>query len=347
MARAPINASLRKSSLALAAALVLCSAHLAGAAETAEPAAAPAKSLPEQIVDTLDVLSSGPHAGYRANHAKGVVVTGHFVPSRSARSLTVAPQFQGQKVPVIVRFSDTTGVPNIPDANPNASPHGIAIRFELPQGVNTDIVSISTNGFPAATPEEFAGLLSAIAATHADTPKPTPIEQFLGSHPKALAFVKMPKPAPVSFAHLTFYGLNAFKFTNRAGTTRYGRYRIIPLAGDKRLTEEQAQSMPPNYLMDDLPARLAKGPVKFRLAVQLAEPGDPLNDGTEVWPDERKQIELGTLVLDKAVADSAAEEKQLAFNPLLLTEGIAPSDDPVLQFRPVVYAVSYGRRVGK
>lgn len=313
----------------------------------ADDTAAPAKSLPEQIVDTLDVLSSGPHAGYRANHAKGIVVTGHFEPAKSARTLTKAVQYQGKSVPVVVRLSNTTGVPDIPDGNPNASPHGIAIRFELPKGVNTDIVSISTNGFPAATPEEFAGLLTAISTTRPDSPKPTPIEQFLGSHPKALAFVKMPKPAPISFANLTFYGVNAFKFTNRRGASHYGRYRIIPVAGDKRLTDDEAQAKAPNYLMDDLRTTLASQPVKFVLAVQLAKEGDPINDGTQVWPDDRPLVELGTLVLEKAVPDSAAEEKQLAFNPLLLPEGIAPSDDPVLRFRPIVYAVSYGRRVGK
>ena len=75
-------------------------------------------------------------------------------------------------VPVLVRFSDPTGVPNLPDADPNASPHGMAIRFQLPDGSSTDIVSISANSFPVSTPEDFVAMLQAVAHSGADVAKP-------------------------------------------------------------------------------------------------------------------------------------------------------------------------------
>jgi catalase len=307
---------------------------------------APTIGVNEKIVNTMTELANGPHAGFRSNHAKGIVLSGSFTPSTEAPSLSKAVHFL-KTVPVTVRFSNPSGVPDMPDASPKASPHGIAIRFDLPGGGKTDIVSISHNGFPVATPEDFLLFLNSIAATKADSPKPTPVEQFLETHPAAKKFVMTPKPAPVSFATLAFFGVNAFQFTNAKGESQYARYRIEPVAGMQALTKEQAAAAAPNYLMDELAQRVAKGPVQFRISAQLAAKGDNVIDGTQVWPDDRPQVQLGILSLNKMSPDSKAAEKKLAFNPLLLTDGIAPSADPVLLARPVAYAISVSRRIGK
>jgi catalase len=302
------------------------------------------KPVVEQIVDVQTTLAKGPYKGFRANHAKGILATGTFSPSTTAASLSKAAHLQKTATPVTVRFSNATGVPAIPDADPNANPRGIAIRFALPDGSYTDIVSISVNAFPVTTPEEFLGLLNAIASTAPDSAKPTPIEQFLGSHPAALKFVQIPKPAPVSYTTLSYFGVNAFQFTNTKGEQRFGRYRITPLAGEQAMSQEALSKAGGNYLSDELSARLASGEAKFRIAVQLAESGDVIDDATAVWPDNRPQVELGILTLNAVMADSAAVEKTLAFNPLILTDGIAPSKDPILLARPAAYAVSVGRR---
>lgn len=310
------------------------------------PAHAADKPVTEQLVDTLTTLSGGPHAGFRANHAKGVMLEGTFTPSAQAAGISKAAHFQ-KSVPVLVRFSDATGVPNIPDANGNAFPKGIAIRFQLEDGTATDIVSISVNDFPAATPEEFLGLLNAVRDSQNSTAKPSPVEQFLATHPAAARFVSTPKPAPVSFATQPFFGVNAFQFTNTAGQTVYGRYQIIPVAGAQYLSKEAAEQAAPDYLMNDITERVKAQSVQFKLLLQVAEKGDPVNDATMVWPDNRKKVELGTLTLKSAVADSRTAEKTLMFNPLQLTEGIAPSQDPILLARPTAYAVSFGRRLAK
>lgn len=332
----------RHGSMALLSAAALLHASTAVAAE-----AASTPSVAVQTVDTLEKLAGGPHAGFRSNHAKGVLATGQFVAAPEAKTLSKATHLQGAVVPVLVRYSNATGVPTLPDANPNASPHGIAIRFKLPNGVSTDIVGISYDGFPVATPEDFLGLLNAIAASGSEAKKPTAIETFLGSHPAAKAFATAAKPAPQSYATLPFFGVNAFKFTNASGAAVHGRYRIVPLAGDHRLSEAEAAKAAPNYLADELAARLAKGPIAYSIRVQLARDGDDVNDPTKAWDSQHREVTLGTLTLDVPLPDGAKAEKNLYFNPLLLVDGIAPSADPILLARPGAYAVSVGRRVGK
>ncbi|OAJ69905.1 catalase [Methylobacillus sp. MM3] len=312
---------------------------------TAADEATTAKPVTEQLVDTMTKLANGPYKGFRANHAKGIMAEGTFTPSAEAAGISKAPHLQGVATPVLVRFSNATGVPTIADANGNAMPKGMAIRFTLPDGSSTDIVAISVNGFPAATPEDFLGLLNAVAASGPDVASPKPVEQFLASHPAAMKFVSTPKPAPVSFATQPFFGVNAFQFTNAKGETQYGRYRIVPIAGAQFLTDAEAAKQAPNYLMDELPVRLGKQEAQYRIVLQLAEAGDSVDDPTAIWPDDRKQVELGVLTIKSAVANSQEAERSLMFNPLVLPDGIAPSNDPVLLARPGAYAVSYGRRL--
>ncbi|WP_137719706.1 catalase family peroxidase [Methylobacillus flagellatus] len=302
------------------------------------------KPVTEQLVDTLTKLSGGPHVGFRANHAKGLVVQGDFVPAASATSVSKAAHFSAKSVPVTVRFSNATGVPNIPDANGNSFPKGMAIRFGLPDESYTDIVVISVNGFPAATPEDFLGLLNAVAASGGDA-KPSPVEQFLATHPAALKFVTTPKLPPVSFGTQPFFGVNAFKFINAKGEVNYGRYLIEPVTGAAYLDKADADKADPDYLMNELPARLKQGAVQYRIAVQLAEAGDAINDATQTWPATRKVVELGTLSVRNVHPQGTAFEKQTMFNPLMLTDGIEASEDPILLARPGAYAVSFGRRL--
>ncbi|MBS0377150.1 MAG: catalase family peroxidase [Proteobacteria bacterium] len=311
----------------------------------ADPAPVDAAAIPQEAVAALNKISGGPHAGLRANHAKGVMVTGHFEAAASASSVSKAVHFgAGTPIPVLVRFSDPTGIPNLPDADPNASPHGMAIRFTLPSHATTDIVAISASSFPVGKPEEFVQLLRAIGDSGPGAKAPTAVDAFMAAHPAAAAWAHTPRPAPESFATLAFYGVNAFKFTNAAGLTRYGRYQIIPLAGEHALAEAAAKGAAPNYLMDEIRTRVGTHPVKYRLQVQLAEAGDAVNDGSVAWPAARKVIELGTITLDGTVQDQVAEQKRILYNPLSLTDGIAPSEDPILLVRPAAYAVSYLQR---
>lgn len=300
-----------------------------------------------KLVNTMTKLAHGPYKGFRANHAKGIMAEGIFTPSSEAASLSKAPHLQDVPSPVLVRFSDATGVPAIPDADPNSLPKGMAIRFTLPDNTNTDIVILSVDRFPVSTPEDFLGLLDSVAESGPDTPSPKPIEKFLQSHPAAQKFVSMPVSAPVSFTSQTYFGINSFVFTNAEGKTQYGRYQVVPVTGNEFLTKDQAGKAAPNYLIDEFKKHLENKQAKFKVLVQLANVDDKVDDATYVFPTTNKIVDLGTLTLKSAIADSASAEKKIMYNPLLLPDGIAPSKDPILLARPGAYAVSFSRRFGQ
>jgi catalase len=156
--------------------------------------------------------------------------------------------------------------------------------------------------------------------------------------------VQTPKPAPSSFARESFFGVTAMKFTNAHGKSRYGRYRILPAAGNDFLDDQAAKAQSPNYLFDELPHRLVNGPVTFRLAVQLAEEGDTVDDATIHWPESRPIVELGTITLNAIAPNNAAEQKQIIFDPIPRLDGIEPSADPLLELRAAIYLISGRRR---
>jgi len=302
------------------------------------------ETLYEQLVDTLNAVF-GLHPGYRAVHAKGVICEGTFKPAAAAATVTRAPHFAGGVVPVTVRFSNFAGIPTIPDGDPTANPRGMAIRFHLPDGAGTDIVAHSYDGFPARTPEEFLGFLHALATSGPDASKPTVLDSFLEDHPQAREFVLAPKPTPRSFATERYYGVDSFRFTNQAGESRYGRYRVIPFAGMQYLDAAEASRRPADFLSNELEDRLARNPVGFRLAVQLAAPEDAVDDPSTAWPDRRPQVELGTLNVTREVPDSGAMQRSLRFDPARLTDGIEPGD-PLVEARSAIYAIA-GRRRNK
>ena len=130
-------------------------------------APADAQSLPEDIVNALNKVW-GVHPGFRANHAKGIVGQGTFKATPAAAELSKAAIFSGETIPVTIRFSDSGGLPNVPDGSPQAVPHGLAIKFHLKDGSETDMVINSLKFFPVATGEEFRDLLLAIAASPPD-----------------------------------------------------------------------------------------------------------------------------------------------------------------------------------
>src|SRR5271163_4097824 len=177
------------------------------------------------LLGTLDELSGGVHPGFRPAHAKGLMCVGTFSPSPQAAELTRAPHASRPSTPVTVRYSDSTGIPTIPDNDPAGSgPRGIAVRFHLADHVHTDIVAHSTNGFPVRTGEEFREFLGAAAAAGAG--KPEALGAFLAAHPSARRFVDSPKPIPSSFAREAFFAVTSFKFVNANGVGQHGRFRI-------------------------------------------------------------------------------------------------------------------------
>jgi len=300
-------------------------------------------SLANELLEQFDQIF-GRHPGFRAAHAKGILLAGTFTPARRVERLTRAPHVTRDKTPIVARFSNSTGIPTLPDNTPDANPRGLAIRFNLAEHVHTDIVSHSTDGFPTRDGKQFLEFLEALAGSGPDTPSPKPVEHFLASHPAALAFVQTPKPFPKSFATDTYFAVTAYQFTNASGQTRFGRYRIVPEAGNRYLTQEEVNGLTANYHFEEIAKRIASGPVRFKILVQLAEEQDDTDDATVHWPEERELLEFGTVEMTHTVENDAAEQKQIIFDPIPRVEGIEPSADPLLELRAAIYLLSGRRR---
>ena len=296
-------------------------------------------ALTNEIVDTFYKIY-GTHPGFRVNHAKGVVAEGSFVATPAASALSRAALFDGSRIPVTVRFSNDGGFPSVADGAPS-NPKGMAVKFHMPGGTEVDMVILAVKFFPVATGEQFRDLLVAISESPPDAPKPTPLDQFAASHPRFPASFGS-APTPGSFAEQEYHGIDAFIFVDKAGHRRAVRYIMTP-EKTVRLTADEAAKMPPNFLVDDLPQRIAKRPVVFHLKAQLAAAGDQTQDPSQPWPDDRKVVDLGVLTLDTPV-DTLEVQKNLLFLPTHLTDGIELSDDRLPVIRSEVYALAFARR---
>lgn len=303
---------------------------------------APPKATPAELIDALNLIF-GKQVHNRAVHAKGIVLEGKFFPDPSAAALSKAPHFQKAATPLTVRFSDFAGIPTIPDTDPAANPRGLGLKFHLSNGAQTDIVAHSFNGFPSPTADEFRQFAIALGSSGPGVAAPTPADTYLAAHPVAKAFLTSQQPPPVSYATLTYFGVNSFKFTNAQGKAVFGRYRIEPQAGNQFLSVQDVANAAPGYLADELRRRVTNAIVRFTLRVQLSEPGDKIDDPSIAWPDTRKTVELGVVEITNVVAANDAAEHALLFLPADLPAGIEAAD-PMIQVRSDSYRISFDRR---
>ena len=302
-------------------------------------------ALSRETIEVFDKVTGGVHPGFRPVHAKGILLRGTFTPSSEAASLTRALHLHRNSTPVTVRFSNFAGIPTVADNDPQgASPRGFAVRFHLGEHVHTDLIGHSVDNFPVRTTEGLLEFLNALIATDPAGPHPNAIEQFLGAHPTAARFVQVPKPIPTSFAKESFFAVSAFKFTNTHGMSRYGRYRVLPVAGNEYLDKAEAAARSPNFLFDEIKERVAKEPVRLRIAVQLAEDGDITDDATVRWPEERPQLAFGEISLREIAPNNAGEQQHIIFDPIPRVDGIEASADPLFEPRANIYLMSGRRR---
>ena len=306
---------------------------------TAVPAAAQ-DNLPAELVQDLHGVFGNNHV--RAVHAKGVVLTGRFMPSAEARRLSKAALF-AKPTPVIVRFSDFTGIPTIPDNIGDASPRGLAIKFGTVDDASLDIVSHGFNGFPVRTAAEFGQLFKAIAASGPSAEKPTALDGFFATHPRAKTFLTTQSPPPESYATQPYFGVNAFTFTDARGRTTAVRYRFVPRAGTHFLELAAAKAKEPNYLRAEIADRVRAAPIQFDWYAQIAESTDKLDDPSIAWPETRRAVLLGTITIDRLAADQPGLDKALIFLPGNVPAGISPAD-PMVEVRTAAYPVSFAER---
>jgi catalase len=302
----------------------------------------------EEIVDALNAVNGGPHPGFRAVHAKGTICEGTFTSTPEAAKLSRAAHLQGDPVETTVRFSNASGHPRAKDADPIAG-RGLAVKFHLPDGEATDIVSVPLVVFFARNADDFLELTRArVPDPETGQPDPEKLGAYLAEHPEAgIALQKgIPKLAPTtSFATSDYRALHAFALVDADGASHWGRYTWEPEEGTEYLTEEQVAEADRDYLQEEIRERLADGIAGFTLEFTLANEGDPLDDPTVEWEGEHEVVELGELEVIRVVEDAETPGNPIVFDPMRLTDGVEPSDDQILAARPKAYSVSIERRV--
>jgi catalase len=300
----------------------------------------------QQIVDAFEATSL-PHPGFRRNHAKGICVTGRFESNGNASVLSRASVFDPGTYPIVGRFSAPGTDPARPDANSKV--RSFALQFALPGREQWRTAMNSAPIFAVRTPEAVFEQLSAQALDASGHKDPVKMAAFLRAHPEAQAFNAWLDSHPPSsaFFNASYFSIDAFRFVDRQGGTRYVRWRVVPDTAYRPIGA--ATEGDPDFLEHDLVARLEHGPLRWHLMISVAKAGDPVDDATRQWPAERDRdsIDAGTLVIDRAQSQIDGPCRDVNFDPLVLPQGIEASNDPLLAARSSVYADSFYRRASE
>ena len=305
----------------------------------------PDELTPPRFADRFEHVY-GRHDGFRRNHAKGLSATGSFVSSGAGAAICKAAVFQPGTVPLVGRFSLGGGLPD--QADKPDTIRGLGLLFQPPNGQQWRTAMVNVPVFPDSTPRGFyERMLAFKPLPGTGKPDPQKTAAFLDRHPETVAAMKIIKQSPPSagFADSTFYGLNAFWFTNSAGATVPVRWSVIPQ--DIGGANAPGLSLGRDYLFDDLIRTLAQWPLKWRLVLTVGEPGDPTNDATKPWPQSRRSIDAGTIAITAVQTEEAGNARDVNFDPLVLPDGMTASDDPLPAARSAVYARSFTRRAGE
>lgn len=287
----------------------------------------------------------GKHDGYRTLHADGRFYRGTFQAFSAATTYTRAIHLQGDAIPITVRFSKGGGDPL---AHFSATV-GMATRFYLPDGRVTHLVMLSQKLFIARSIDQFITLVDAAAPlSPGGPPNFDGLKAILPDHPNAAAVLKMraESPAPVSFAHTAFHAVHAFNLVNAEGKVTPARFHWEPVAGVQGQAVENLAAADISILFNELDLRLATGTVAFDLVIELAEPGDILDDATHLWPEGRTRVAIGRLTLESRTSEDETGDPVMNHDPSMLVDGIEATDDPILQIRRGVYEASAALRSG-
>lgn len=295
--------------------------------------------LAETAVNRIEKVF-GEHRNYRRAHARGVVYEAIFSANGHAAGYTTAPHLQGGEVKALARFSHSSPDPTWTDV---MSPvKGLGVQFRLPGGEITNIVGVNSPIFFAKTPEAFTEILGIVTSFKDGKPRLRELAKLLIQYPESRAAIKIVKKmhAPASFATGRYHSIHAFYFVDEEGKRTPIKYEWEPVAGMATLTPKDAVSLPFGYYEWEIEDRLQNGPVKFHLNIVLGEEGDPTDDPTVAWPQERRKITVGELEITRPAPEADLKK----FDPTVMTEGIECSEDRILHFRKAAYTISHERR---
>ena len=281
------------------ASLALIAVVVAGAAAAFAYMAgwfSPRRLTPDKVVDALTPPTGVP-LGHRRNHAKGICFTGRFESNGGGSALSRAQVFTRGQYPALGRFNLGAADPNAPDATVRV--RGMGLRISTPDGQEWRTAMINPPFFPVSTPQAFYELLVASASKD-----PSAMRTFAGAHPEIAAFGAWAKSAPWtgSYAEERFNSLNAFIFVDGSGAEHAVRWSLLPAAQPVPVSPDELAKRGPNFLEQEIAERVRGGPLRWTMVVTVANPGDPTADPSKAWPEDRRTVEVGTLIVQQIEA---------------------------------------------
>ncbi|MBL3967073.1 catalase family peroxidase [Burkholderia sp. KCJ3K979] len=283
--------------------------------------------------------------GFRRAHGKGVCFVGTFRPDRAAVPLSTARVFTQADIPVVGRLSIGTGSPYAADNSTTTLSMALLLTTDDKQQWR-----MAMNNQPYFATHEPEGFLAMQQATAPDPatgqPDPARVSAFLKAYPEAEKFMKWAaqEPAPGSFAGATFYSVNAFYLVAADGHRQPVRWMMRPHDPFIPMSDAQRQKADHDFLFEGVRERLARKPLHWDYVLQLAQPGDPVDDASQPWPADRKQLVAGTLEMTRVVEQAEGACRDINFDPSIVPAGVAVSNDPILNARSGAYAHSFNRR---
>jgi catalase len=296
---------------------------------------------PDEAIEAIRG-TGGAQSGCRALHAKGTLYRGTFTATPEAAGLSRAKHLDGSTVPALIRFSNGSGNPTQKDGLPGV--RGMAVKFTLPDRSTTDVSTQTARLFVSSTPDGFVDLLKAMKP---GLTTPLRMAKYFLTHPRllgALPLLREANKVPGSYATIEYHGLHAFRWVAADGGARFVRYHLVPTAGEQG-PGPAAHGKGPDFLTEELNTRLANRPVRFDFRVQIAGPNDSTVDPSAPW-QSTQFVTAGTLEITGLDTEREHGNDIVVFDPMRVTDGIEPSDDPVLRFRTLAYSASVKLRTG-
>ena len=315
----------------------------AGAAAFAYTAGwfSPQRLTPDKLVAAL-APPTGAALGHRRNHAKGICFTGVFEANGAGSALSKAQVFTHGRYSVLGRLNLATADANAPDATVRV--RGMGLQISTPDGEVWRSAMIDAPFFPVSTPQAFYELLLASASKD-----PEAMKTFAGAHPEISAFGAWAKSAPWtgSYAEERFNSLNSFVFTDSSGAEHTVRWSLLPAAQPVPISQEDLAKRGPDFLEQEITERVRGGPQRWTMVVSVADPGDPTADPSKAWPEDRRAIDVGTLMVQQIEPERDGPCRDINFDPTVLPSGMRTSDDPFPAARSAAYARSYDLRTAE
>lgn len=290
----------------------------------------------DQVIDSFE-QTFNVHPGHPTDPTDRICAAGEFVGTYAASALSRSRLFAGRPIPVAARFSLAEGNPR------DSSASELALEFRLGDGSRQHMTMLNTPRFAAADPITFNEMIGAVKPDPSTgQPDEGRLREFLASHGDAFVRANFLTVAPPSdYANTTFFSVHTFRFIDALGRTHFVRWRFIPRDGEKTLRTSEGPGTRRNAMPEHLIEQLARGPLQWDMIVYVGQPGDTTDNPTIAWPEARKHFKAGTLTITRAIRGSEPACETINSDPLVVADGMAPADDPVLLFRSATYATAF------